>query len=115
MAKAPADLRSLARAHTELGIQTLAGIARNSTSDTARVQAVGMLLDRGWGQGPAAAHRRGRQRHPSNNQEHHREQVMIDIVLAAQRLDPAAAQRPPARVAAASALLDRGWGKLPAF
>ena len=37
MAKAPTDLRSLARAHTELGIQTLAGIARNSTSDTARV------------------------------------------------------------------------------
>ena len=52
MTKAPADLRSLARAHTELGIQTLAGIARNSTSDTARVQAVGMLLDRGWGKAP---------------------------------------------------------------
>jgi hypothetical protein len=49
MAKAPADLRSLARAHTELSIQTLAGIARNSTSDAARVQASGMLLDRGWG------------------------------------------------------------------
>lgn len=52
MTKAPADLRSLARAHTELGIQTLAGIARNSTSDAARVQAVGMLLDRGWGKAP---------------------------------------------------------------
>lgn len=52
MAKAPADLRSLARAHTELGIQTLAGIARNSTSDSARVQAVGLLLDRGWGKAP---------------------------------------------------------------
>ena len=52
MAKAPADLRSLARAHTELGIQTLAGIARSSTSDTARVQAVGMLLDRGRGRAP---------------------------------------------------------------
>ena len=49
MAKAPADLRSLARAHTELGIQTLAGIARNSTSDAARVSAVSALLDRGWG------------------------------------------------------------------
>ena len=33
MTKAPADLRSLARSHTELSIQTLAGIARNSTSD----------------------------------------------------------------------------------
>jgi hypothetical protein len=42
----------VARAHTELGIQTLAGIARNSTSDSARVQAVGMLLDRGWGKAP---------------------------------------------------------------
>ncbi len=52
MAKAPADLRSLARAHTELGIQTLAGIARNSTSDSARVQAVGLLLERGWGKAP---------------------------------------------------------------
>lgn len=61
MAKAPADLRSLARAHTELGIQTLAGIARNSTSDTARVSAAQALLDRSWGK---AAHRRGRQGYP---------------------------------------------------
>ena len=49
MPKAPADLRSLARAHTELSIQTLAGIARNSTSDQARVSAANALLDRGWG------------------------------------------------------------------
>jgi hypothetical protein len=49
MAKAPADLRSLARAHTELSVQTLAGIARNSTSDQARVSAAQALLDRGWG------------------------------------------------------------------
>ena len=55
MAKAPTDLRSLARAHTELGIQTLAGIARNSTSDTARVSAAQALLDRGWGK-PAQPH-----------------------------------------------------------
>ena len=55
MSKAPADLRSLARAHTELGIQTLAGIARNSTSDTARVSAAQALLDRGWGK-PAQPH-----------------------------------------------------------
>jgi len=45
----------LARAHTELGIQTLAGIARNSTSDTARVSAAQALLDRGWGK-PAQPH-----------------------------------------------------------
>ena len=49
MTKAIADIRSLARAHTELGIQTLAGIARNSTSDAARVSAASALLDRGWG------------------------------------------------------------------
>ena len=52
MAKAPADLRSLARAHTELSVQTLAGIARNSTSDQARVAAAQALLDRGWGKPP---------------------------------------------------------------
>ena len=54
MAKAPADLRSLARAHTELSVQTLAGIARNSTSDQARVSAAQALLDRGWGKAPQA-------------------------------------------------------------
>jgi hypothetical protein len=52
MPKAPADLRSLARSHTELSIQTLAGIARNSTSDQARVSAAQALLDRGWGKAP---------------------------------------------------------------
>jgi hypothetical protein len=39
----------LARAHTELSVHTLAGIARNSTSDQARVSAAQALLDRGWG------------------------------------------------------------------
>jgi len=42
-------LRSLARAHTELSVQTLAGIARNGTSEQARVAAAQALLDRGWG------------------------------------------------------------------
>ena len=49
MTKATPDLRSLARSHTELAVQTLAGIARNSTSDQARVSAAQALLDRGWG------------------------------------------------------------------
>ena len=52
MPKTPADIRSLARAYTELSIQTLAGIARNSTSDQARVSAAQALLDRGWGKAP---------------------------------------------------------------
>ena len=38
--RTPADLRSLARAHTEVGIKILAGIAMNE---------VAQLLDRGWG------------------------------------------------------------------
>ena len=48
VAKAPADLRSLARSHTKLSVETLAGIARNGTSEQARVSAAQALLDRGW-------------------------------------------------------------------
>jgi hypothetical protein len=49
MPKATPDLRSLARAHTELAVQTLAGIARNGVSEQARVGASEALLNRGWG------------------------------------------------------------------
>ena len=49
MPKLPADLRSLARAHTAMGIKVLAGIAENGTSDAARVSAVALLFERGWG------------------------------------------------------------------
>jgi hypothetical protein len=49
MAKAPADLRSLARSHTELALRTLAGIAQHSENDGARVAACIHILDRGWG------------------------------------------------------------------
>jgi hypothetical protein len=52
MAKLPADLRSLARAHTAMGIKVLAGIAENGTSDAARVSAVALLFERGWGKPP---------------------------------------------------------------
>ena len=52
MTKATPDLRSLARAHTELSVQTLAGIARNGTSEQARILAAQALLDRGWGKAP---------------------------------------------------------------
>jgi hypothetical protein len=52
MSKAPADLRSLARAHTKLSVQTLAGIARSGASEQARVAASQALLDRGWGRPP---------------------------------------------------------------
>jgi hypothetical protein len=50
--KTPANLRSLARGHTELCIKVLAGIAQNSTSDAARVSAAALLLERGWGKAP---------------------------------------------------------------
>jgi hypothetical protein len=48
--KIPADLRSLARGHTELCIKMLAGIVSQETiTPAARVAAAGILLDRGWG------------------------------------------------------------------
>ena len=54
MAKAPVDLRSLARSHTEMCLRVLCGIAQNSESDSARVAAVGLIWDRGWGKAPQA-------------------------------------------------------------
>jgi hypothetical protein len=45
-------LRSLARGHTALCIKVLAGIAQNGESESARVAAAGILLDRGWGKAP---------------------------------------------------------------
>ena len=46
---APANIRSLARAHTELALRTLSGIALASKNDSARVAAATELLNRGWG------------------------------------------------------------------
>ncbi len=55
MAKAPADIRSLARAYTQSSIKTLAAIAGSKKSPAAaRVAAAVALLDRGWGK-PAQA------------------------------------------------------------
>ena len=50
MSKAPADLRSLARSHTETAVRVLAGIAHSTKAPAAaRVSAACALLDRGWG------------------------------------------------------------------
>src|SRR5262245_33255678 len=49
MAKAPLDVRSLARQHTAAAIASLAGIATNGKSESARVAACDVLLQRGWG------------------------------------------------------------------
>ena len=52
MAKAAANIRSLARSHSTTALDTLAGIARNGENEGARVQAAIALLDRGWGKAP---------------------------------------------------------------
>jgi hypothetical protein len=56
MAKATADIRSLARAQTGLAIRTLTGICGSKTAPAAaRVMAANSILDRGWGR-PAQVH-----------------------------------------------------------
>lgn len=50
MAKAPTQIKSLARAHTETAVNTLVGIMNQPDSPpAARVSAASVLLDRGWG------------------------------------------------------------------
>ena len=50
MAKAKAEIRSLARAHTGTAINVLVGIMRQKKAPpAARVSAANALLDRGWG------------------------------------------------------------------
>jgi len=54
MAKAIAEIRSLARAHTEEAINCLVGVMRNSPNDNAKASAANSLLDRGWGKAAQA-------------------------------------------------------------
>jgi hypothetical protein len=50
MAKAPTEIRSLARSHTEAAIRTLAAIMKQRKAPAAaRISAACALLDRGWG------------------------------------------------------------------
>lgn len=50
MAKAPAEIKSLARAHTQSALNVLASIMNEpSAPHAARVTAAQALLDRGWG------------------------------------------------------------------
>jgi hypothetical protein len=46
---APANIRSLARAHTELALRTLTGICSSGKNEGARVSAATEILNRGWG------------------------------------------------------------------
>ena len=55
MAKAPIEIKSLARGHTETALNVLVGIMNQSEAPpAARVSAATALLDRGWGK-PAQA------------------------------------------------------------
>jgi hypothetical protein len=85
MARAPTDLRSLARAHTHMGLKVLAGIAQNSTNDSARVAAVALLLDRGWGKAP--------QPHAGVDGEGEKIQVTIRHIVDTSRVDAANKQQ----------------------
>lgn len=50
MAKAPTDIKSLARSYTDSAIKVLAGIMQQPEApQAARVTAAVALLDRGWG------------------------------------------------------------------
>lgn len=50
MSKAPTDIRSLARKHTEEAINALLRIIRKAdATDSAVVAASSYLIDRGWG------------------------------------------------------------------
>jgi hypothetical protein len=50
VAKAPLELRSLARTHTAMAVRTLALVARSPKAPpSARVAAAEALLSRGWG------------------------------------------------------------------
>lgn len=50
MAKAPTEIRSLARSYTEKALKVLAGIMQQEEAPpAARVSAAVALLDRGWG------------------------------------------------------------------
>ena len=50
MAKAPTDIRSLARSYTRSAVKVLAGVMQTADAPAAaRVSAATALLDRGWG------------------------------------------------------------------
>lgn len=55
MAKAPIEIRSLARSHTEKALKTLVEIMNDANVNAAaRVNAAQALLDRGWGKAAQA-------------------------------------------------------------
>lgn len=47
--KLTSEIRELARTHAPAGIRELARLAKKAESEQARITAIGMLLDRGYG------------------------------------------------------------------
>jgi len=77
MAKAPTEIRSLARSHTETAIRTLAGIMRQPKAPaSARVAAAEALLDRGWGKPKQDMTIAGDPENPLNN----RHEIIIQMI-----------------------------------
>lgn len=77
MAKAPTEIKSLARSHTETAIRTLAGIMRQPKAPaSARVAAAEALLDRGWGKPKQDMTIAGDPENPINN----RHEIIIQMI-----------------------------------
>lgn len=57
--KATGEIRELARAYAPAAIKELARLAKDAESEQARVSAIGMLLDRGYGKSPQAMEHSG--------------------------------------------------------
>ena len=43
------DLEALARGYTEISIKTVGGLAQHAASESVRLEANRLLMDRGWG------------------------------------------------------------------
>ena len=99
MAKATADIRSLARAQTALAIRTLTGICGSKAAPAAaRVSAASALLDRGWGraaQPHAGADGEGAIEIILRNVIDEKRRQGLMSVCAIQRPAPAAGPAPP--------------------
>jgi|SRR6478735_8873401 len=84
MAKATADIRSLARAQTALAIRTLTGVCGSKAAPAAaRVSAAQALLDRGWGKAPQQHTGEDGRRHAARP---HRRWLLANAVQAGRRL-----------------------------
>ena len=85
MAKAAADIRSLARSHTATAVRTLAGIMRESRAPAAaRISAAIALLDRGWGKPQQEVEMNLRQKSPREMTD---EELMAIIARGQDRME----------------------------